>query len=177
MQSRPEGSRFGFDGTLVQLAEIASLTTAGCRLVPVEANLVDQIWQGRPDLRPVPIHNQEQYAGQPASAKLSQLREYCRAAQGRAYVAHDLAEIAWLLNLRGGDIPFSPVFQAYFICSEQSSVLFTDESKIDGGISAYLTDLKTEVKAYDAVWTALKAVEEGGAAQKVEAPILHYRSG
>ena len=40
-----------------------------------------------------------------------------------------LDEIAWLLNLRGGDISYNPVFVAYAIVTADHATLYVDEAK------------------------------------------------
>jgi Xaa-Pro aminopeptidase len=114
-----------------------------------------------------PIFRHDEYAGQPAHSKLAQLRKYYQEKGASAYIVHDLAEIAWLLNLRGGDIQFSPVFQAYLICSEFQTQLFTDESKVGPQLSSYLSDLKVELRDYNQFWQALRALRHGDSNDKV----------
>jgi Xaa-Pro aminopeptidase len=69
---------------------------------------------------------------------------------------------AYLLNLRGSDIPFNPLFQAYFFVSEDRAVLFIDSSKVvDEEVGEYLKSLEVEQKEYNDLWTFLRRREWG----------------
>ena len=41
-----------------------------------------------------------------------------------------LDEVAWLLNLRGGDVSYNPVFLAYVLVHESSATLYVDPQKV-----------------------------------------------
>ena len=41
-------------------------------------------------------------------------------------------EVAWLLNLRGGDIPYNPVFISYLSITPDSATLYVDAAKVQG---------------------------------------------
>jgi Xaa-Pro aminopeptidase len=71
------------------------------------------------------------------------------------------AHPAYILNLRGNDIPFNPVFVSYLYVGTKQTVLFIDEDKIDDTVSKYLKAVSVEVRAYDAVWDFLGSDELG----------------
>ena len=41
-----------------------------------------------------------------------------------------LDEVAWLLNLRGGDVAHNPVFLAYVMVTETDATLYVDQNKV-----------------------------------------------
>lgn len=58
-----------------------------------------------------------------------------------------LDEIAWLLNLRGNDIAYSPVFKSYVYVSQSQVVLFVDQNKFklaNTKIRRHLSELNTD---------------------------------
>lgn len=71
-----------------------------------------------------------------------------------------LPSIAYLLNLRGDDIPFTSFFQAYFFVSLDRAVLFIDWAKVSD-VSDYLDQLGVERKEYNDLWPFLKQGEWG----------------
>lgn len=74
-------------------------------------------------------HNSS-FSGVHWKRKIEQLREHIRANHRcDAMVVTSLTEIAYLLNLRGGDFRYIPVFKAYLIVS-QDIYLYTNTSKI-----------------------------------------------
>ena len=78
-------------------------------MIPAERNPVDAIWVGRPPppLSPAMPHPLE-FAGQSAAEKRAEIAEALRGAKQDAAVLTDPASIAWLLNIRGADVPFTP---------------------------------------------------------------------
>jgi Xaa-Pro aminopeptidase len=77
--------------------------------VPTE-NLVDKVWgkerPERPSNTVFPL--EEMYAGKSIKDKIARLREQIQKKKASATVVTQLDEVAWLLNLRGSDIPFNP---------------------------------------------------------------------
>ncbi len=133
----PHGGVIGFDPWLHTISEITRLETAlagtQIKLHPVKENLVDAVWTDRPappkgKVSAYPI----EYAGRSLSEKCSALG-LDLAAQGISAAVLTLPDsIAWLLNLRGADLPHLPVFQAFAILKPTGAVdLFADPAKFD----------------------------------------------
>jgi len=51
-------------------------------------------------------------------------------AKAGALLVTALDEVAWVLNLRGGDISYNPVFVSYFMLTEDSATLYIDDAKV-----------------------------------------------
>lgn len=49
-----------------------------------------------------------------------------------------LDEIAWTLNLRGGDVPYTPVFRSYMILTMTRATLYMPLSKVTTQIREHL---------------------------------------
>lgn len=64
------------------------------------------------------------------------------------FLINDLAEIAWLLNLRGNDVEYNPVFLSYLLLGEDENILFVDKQKVTPEISQYLTEQHISIAAY-----------------------------
>ncbi|PKI74061.1 hypothetical protein CRG98_005539 [Punica granatum] len=109
------GCRVGIDPFLFSSDAAAELKEAIAKknheLVSLyNLNLVDEIWKGtrpRPPNKPIRVHNLK-YAGLDAASKLSFLRAEIVGAGASAIIISMLDEVAWLLNLRGSDVPHSP---------------------------------------------------------------------
>lgn len=165
MQALPEGTRIGLDATLFGISELQALrkdlSKTGSELVFLDENLVDKIWQDRPGSSKEPLIVHAKYAGDDSTSKLAKVREIIDERKSDAYIVHELSEIAWLLNLRGMDIPFSPVFEAYLLVTRGDTSLFVDRDKIKDDVMTYLEDLKIQVKPYEEVWQSLKDLRDG----------------
>ena len=112
------------------------------------------IWPSRPALtmRPIEAHPLA-LAGESVANKLAHLRndiENTYAPKSTyALVLNDLSQIAWLLNLRGSDIDYNPVFHAYFILLPEGGVLCCDAERLSEAAERQLTDCDIAVAAYD----------------------------
>lgn len=129
-QEHQRGSlRLGFDPFTLSMdthhTYQKALQAAGSALVPLEPNLVDSVWENRP-----PAPEQPQYAlsealtGRSVVEKLAAIREQMRQAQAGALILTKLDEIAWVTNLRGSDIAYNPVFEAYLLIERQQARCF-----------------------------------------------------
>lgn len=78
------------------------------------------------DIKP---HNSS-FSGVHWHAKVEKLREHLRGFRCNAMVVTSLTEIAYLLNLRGADYRYIPVFNAYLIVTEWDVVLYTNRTKV-----------------------------------------------
>ncbi|KAG9075188.1 hypothetical protein FS749_013163, partial [Ceratobasidium sp. UAMH 11750] len=72
-----------------------------------------------------------------------------------------LSAIAWLLNLRGGDVPCNPLFHAYLWVGVDKATLFVDARKLEPEVRTYLKELKVSVKEVSEVWGYLRKREFG----------------
>ena len=83
----------------------------------------------------------------------------------RATVVNMLDEVAWLLNLRGSDIEYNPVFFAYALVDADAdgALLFVDEKQLDPAVSTHLGET-VEVRPYASFFGYLR---ELGAKQGV----------
>ncbi|CAM6120396.1 unnamed protein product [Calypogeia fissa] len=165
----PEGSKVGIDPYVFSSDAYEELkrTVAGKDHTIVlisETNLVDQVW-GRerpsPPSSPLRLHDMK-FAGVDAPTKLANLRKELVTAGATAIVVTTLDEVAWLLNLRGNDVPHSPVTYAYIIVQLESATLFVDESKVTKEVAEYLSEASVNVKPYEDLVSEIKRVALDG---------------
>jgi len=140
-------ARIGFDPWLHTVDDIKGLKKAveklGIELVPLERNFIDAIWDDRPapPAEPVRIHPLA-FAGEPAEEKLKRLAGKL-ADDGVAHtVLTNAASLAWVFNIRGGDVAHTPLSLGFALVSaEGKPKLFLDPRKIQGEAKAYLAGL------------------------------------
>ncbi|KAI9383044.1 hypothetical protein POPTR_013G021400v4 [Populus trichocarpa] len=128
-------------------------------------NLVDEIWKGSrpmPPNKPIRIHELK-YAGVDVASKLSFLRSELIDTCSSAIIVSMLDEIAWLLNLRGGDVPHSPVMYAYLIVEVDGAKLFVDNSKVTPEVLNHLKNAGVELKPYDTILSEIESLAAKGA--------------
>ena len=68
---------------------------------------------------------------------------------------------AYILNLRGSDIPYNPLFHAYLFVGLESAVLFVETSKVQDDVASYLKDINVQVRPYLDLWPFLRRREWG----------------
>lgn len=86
------------------------------RLVKLNRNLIDLVWIDRPPANTalIKVHPLE-HAGEKWQSKLNKLRRKLVEDHCDGMVVTSLTEIAYLLNLRGNDLPYTPVFKVRII--------------------------------------------------------------
>lgn len=142
-----KGARLGFDPWLHTIGEVkalrASAEKTGAVLVPLETNPIDIIWKDQPEppVAPIELHPIG-FAGELAKDKLARLA----AAIGKEGATHavltDPSSIAWAFNIRGGDVPHTPLALGFAVlAADGRHRLFMDSRKFSRQVAAYLTQL------------------------------------
>lgn len=132
-----------------------ALEAAGASLLPTEGNPVDAVWadQPAPPVAPVVPHP-SRFSGRTPADKRAEVAESLRADRLDAAVLTAPESVAWLLDLRGGDVPFTPLPLGYAILYADGGVdLFMDPVKLTGEARAHLGDVR--MAAPDALLAAL----------------------
>lgn len=150
----------------------AAIHAGGGELECTSENLVDLIWTNRPSLPVLPVSIWPlQFAGESYASKLQRIKAELGSAdsQGKHLILTTLDGIAWLLNLRGQDIPYNPVFLAYMIisisdssdsdCAPERVRLFVDSSRFAPEVLSYLEENGVELCEYGAFYAELQACQ------------------
>jgi Xaa-Pro aminopeptidase len=160
----PPGCRVGYDPKLHGIDEVArfraAVEKAGGSLVAVADNPLDAIWQDRPPapLAPVVAHDLA-FTGESAADKRRRMADSLVAAGADAAVIAAPDSIAWLLNIRGGDVPHTPLALAFAILFADGRVdLFTDPLKLTPGLGPHLGN-GVAVRAPDGFGAGLEALK------------------
>lgn len=153
----PDGAAIGYDPMLARRGEIERLEKAlkprSGRLVPLAANPIDQLWRDRPpmpDARVVELD--PRFTGEERDARLSRIGERVAKAGAAQLLLTNCDSIAWLLNLRGGDIPYNPLFLSFALLGADGGCrLFVEPGKVEG----LALGNRVSVEPYTAVLGAL----------------------
>jgi Xaa-Pro aminopeptidase len=140
----PAGAKLGFDPWLHTPKGVEKLETAcakaGAHLTALDSNPLDAVWldQPEPPLAPVVPHPQD-YAGQSSAEKRSAVAQSLIEDRQDAAFLSAPDSIAWLLNIRGEDVEFSPLPLCFAIAHRDGSLdLFLDSRKRAPGLEAEL---------------------------------------
>ncbi len=145
----PRGGAFGYDPwlhTQVQVQRLESaVSDAGGTLVALDANPVDALWNPRPPVpaEPVRVHPLS-VAGETATAKLARLREQLDDAKVDGLIVSDPHNVAWLFNIRGSDVPHTPIALGYALVPALGrATLFLDPARFDAVALAAVAEVAT----------------------------------
>jgi Xaa-Pro aminopeptidase len=162
------GTRLGFHPWLHTIGEVKALAKAaekaGAHLVPLETNPIDELWDDRPDapLAPVEIHPVE-FAGELAKDKLARLAGAIARDGATHAVLTDPSSLAWAFNIRGADVPHTPLALGFAVlAAEGPHLLFIDKRKLPIATEAYLTQL-ADLRPPSALENKIAALAKGGA--------------
>jgi Xaa-Pro aminopeptidase len=139
-----KGQKIGFDPRLHTPGGLARLDEAaqkvGATLVPLADNLVDKAWVDHPPRPQAPvIVYPEKFAGRSSAEKRGLIAQVLKGEGLDAFFFTALDSIAWLFNIRGADVEFSPLTYAYaMLYADGKATLFIDPAKISPEVKAHL---------------------------------------
>ena len=157
------GARIGFDAKLFTIGFIEGLEKAlaksGIVLVALGENLVDRIWTDRPQAPVGEVSLQpREFTGRDAEDKIAAAQKALAEAGEDAAVLTDPASIAWLLNIRGQDVPHTPFALSFAILHRtRSPELFIDPAKLRGNVRDAVAKVATLANP-NSLTTALAAL-------------------
>jgi Xaa-Pro aminopeptidase len=143
----PPGKKLGYSPWLhtVDAAErlAKACATAGASLVAVADNPIDTICTDRP---PPPlgavVPHELRYAGEDAQQKLARVRADLQKLGADTLVVSDPHAVSWLFNIRGSDVPHTPVVLAFAtVPKEGRPVLYVDGRKLNNDVRHRLEEL------------------------------------
>ena len=130
------GSTVGVDPFLMPVSEWnalkRSLDKTNIKLIGVKDNLIDSVWGvNRPDRPNQPIVPLEiKFSGKSWEDKVTDIRKAMTEKGSDVLVLSALDDIAWILNLRGSDIQYNPVFFSYTVVTLDKVYLFVNEGQV-----------------------------------------------
>ncbi|MGN0142474.1 MAG: aminopeptidase P family protein [Roseburia sp.] len=161
----PEGGTIGFDGRVVggswgrKLTGIAEEKNGA---VSCGEDLIDLIWEDRPPLSKAPVFIlEEKYSGRSTADKLAAVREAMAKEGADVHILTSLYDIAWLLNVRGGDIECVPVVLSYLVLTREECFWFLQEEILDDTLRAYLKENHITTRPYEEVYRYVTEIPAG----------------
>ena len=133
------GQRLAFDANLHIKAEVErfqkACDKAGAELVALDENPVDRIWPDQPAMPIAPLDRLDvRYAGERSDDKRKRMGKKVEEAGADVSLIGAPDSIAWLLNIRGGDVPYNPLTLAFAFLHKDGAVeFFLDERKLRPG--------------------------------------------
>src|SRR4051812_11166269 len=156
------GNTLSFDGQVLSLAgaqQVRSAMAAAGIAVKSDIDVLDAAWAGRPVLPDAPVY---EHAAPEATVSRQDKLVSIRAAMTEAGATHHFIstvdDVAWLLNLRGADVTYNPVFVAHVLLDAQGATLFIADGKVDAALKARLAADGVKLAPYAEAPRALGAL-------------------
>ncbi len=139
-----KGDVLGYDPWLLTADQAerfaAACAKVGARLQPLASNPIDAIWEDQPKRPTASLSVQPlQFAGQSVADKLAMISKLLAKAGADATVLTQPDSVAWAFNIRGHDVPYTPVVLAYAILRKKGKAeLFIDKAKLPEDVQSHL---------------------------------------
>lgn len=149
------GSCVGFDGTVFSVDMVKEMQKAfelKDITLNMEQDLIGALWQqDRPAMpvNPIFIHDIK-YAGKSRGEKLNEVRKEMKGKGASLYLLTSLDDVAWLLNIRGNEVPNNPVVTANVVITPDMCHLFLDLRKVSESVGAELQSEGITLHEYEA---------------------------
>lgn len=153
----PEGGCLGFDGRTVGQSYYLDLKKK-LEEKKIHFSLLEdlggKVWTNRPALscEKIWILDAEKYSGMTTAEKLKEVRSRMKEAGAAVHLLISLDDIAWLYNIRGGDVRCNPVALSYAAVTMEEAVLFVQEKAVDPEVREALKAQGVSVQPYEAIY-------------------------
>ena len=163
-EALPSGGTLGVDGRVISVNtgdEYEKIAADKGGKIQYHQDLIDQIWTDRPELSKAPLFIlEEKYSGKSTAEKIKDVRAKMAEEGADVHILTSLCDIAWLLNIRGGDIQSVPVVLSYLVLTRDQCIWFLQEEVVDDTIRAYLKENHIETRPYDDIYTYVPTIPE-----------------
>ena len=124
-------------------------------------DLGGKVWTDRPALscEKIWILDAEKYSGMTTGKKLEKVRSCMREAGATVHILTSLDDIAWLYNIRGGDVSCNPVALSYAAVTMEEAVLFIQEKAVDPQVKEILENQGVSIRPYEAIYDYTGAID------------------
>lgn len=160
-----EGQCLGFDGRTVsarEAGELAEKLSAKQVRIACDEDLMDAIWEDRPALSCETVKELEvRWAGKTRGDKCAEIRKAMQEKGADAFILTSLDDIAWLLNIRGGDVHCNPVVLSYLVMTGQEILLFANEKAFPREVQEALAKDGVILRPYNGIYEYAGALEAG----------------
>lgn len=177
-QKLKAGGCLGFDGRVINARAgegYAQIVEGKGGHIFSEEDLVGRIWKDRPPFPRNPVFIlEEKYTGESAGDKLQRLREQMREKGADFHILTSLYDIAWLFNIRGGDIVHVPVVMSFAVVTMEESIWFVHREALNPEICSYCADNQISICDYEDIYDYVRNIPAGKKAL-LDKNIVNYR--
>ena len=127
-----------------------------------DLDVLGEVWLDRPPLPQAAVFEHlPPHAATTRPDKLVAVRRAMLQLQASHHLISTLDDLAWLLNLRGSDVPYNPVFLAHLLLTTNEATLFIDPQKVSIELRARLLCDGIQIEPYEAAASTLATLPAG----------------
>ena len=160
-----EGSTIATDGRIIPVSIVRLMERSFTRKrigLETDVDLISSLWKNRELMpREKAFEHHLKYAGLSRIEKITLIRSRMQEMGAAYHIITSLDDIAWLLNIRGGDVKFSPLLTAFAIIGMNDIFLFVNRIKIPDSLGKKLEDDDITIMQYEEVSNELGKLEKG----------------
>lgn len=133
-QHLAKDAKISVNGNTISTQQYSALSALAIEhnfVIQTDLDLIDQIWTERPALPLQPIWQMvDDLNAQTRLEKITAIRHKLIQKKATGHFISALDDIAWILNCRGRDVEYNPVFLAHLYIDHSRTVLFIDDAKL-----------------------------------------------
>ncbi len=160
-----DSDKIAFDGRAISATWVENLLKKlEHKNIQVEYNkdLVDGVWKDRPSLSACKVWEiPVEYVGKSCREKINEVRVKMIEKGVDTFILTSLDDIAWLLNLRGNDIEYNPVFLAYLTMTKEKINLYANVDIFSEDILKKLEENGIFVVPYNSIYGFIEKLDLG----------------
>ncbi len=146
----------GLDGKRTSIAFAKELINKGLKLKNID--IYSSLIENRPALSKDKLYKLDvEYVGETRKQKLDKVKYVL---DGKTHIVNNLESIAYMLNLRGNDIIYTPVFLSYLVFNKNDVYFFIDLERLDEEIIEELYEDGVIIRPYDEYYDFLKTLNK-----------------
>lgn len=159
-----EGQCIGFDARVVNTndaKEFAKIAAKKHGSLKIDKDLLDEVWTDRPALvhQPADVLKDE-FNGESTASKLARVREQMEKEEAQYHIISTLDDIAWILNVRGNDIPHVPVVLSFLVIGKEDAMWFVEENALSDVVKEMAAECGITIRPYEDVYAYAATIPE-----------------
>lgn len=153
-QHLPKNTKISVNGHTISALQFDALSQVAQSQqfeIRTDLDLIGEIWTERPALPLQPIWQMaDDLNAQTRLEKITAIRHKLIQKKATGHFISALDDIAWILNCRGRDVEYNPVFLAHLYIDHSRTVLFIDDAKLSTEMQQRFALDNIEILAYNA---------------------------
>ena len=153
-QHLAKDAKISVNGNTISTQQYSALSALAIEhnfFIQTDLDLIDEIWTERPALPLQPIWQMaDDLNAQTRLEKITAIRHKLIQKKATGHFISALDDIAWILNCRGRDVEYNPVFLAHLYIDHSRTVLFIDDAKLSTEMQQRFALDNIEILAYNA---------------------------